>query len=391
MAKKIRINCKWRMTEGGWHLAVDWRANGASISEIARRLNVSRSCVRYNLVRPPPSSRHARQKSAACNSKKGHQPHRLSIAKRQSIVERLCRKTVNMKDRTDLTRRQFPSCASIARELYVQHKIGVSHSTVRRDLKALGAKARRRPRGPMRVEGDSKQRVAFARKHKSDDVGKLLFSDEKYFDVADHGAGYEWVFAGQKPKHRQVERFCPKVHVWGVVGVGVRRLVVFKTDRVASADYINECLKPNLAMLKGRGRIFVQDNAGVHNSRETRKFLCDNGVQCINDWPARSPDLNPIENLWAIVQRKVGDQGPKGVAELKAFVKQCWNDIPQAIVDSCAMSFSSKCQRCVANGGLTLVSRAVRGSGLHVKVATGQVELMLMHVESCTLDFSGKR
>ncbi len=51
-------------------------------------------------------------------------------------------------------------------------------------------------------------------------------------------------------------------------------------------------------------------------------------VVTVLDWPANSPDLNPIENLWGIVKRKMRDTRPNNADELKATVKETWASIP---------------------------------------------------------------
>uniref|UniRef100_A0A9J7XV86 SET domain-containing protein n=1 Tax=Cyprinus carpio carpio TaxID=630221 RepID=A0A9J7XV86_CYPCA len=70
-----------------------------------------------------------------------------------------------------------------------------------------------------------------------------------------------------------------------------------------------------------------QDLAPAHTAKSTKSWLNDHGVGVL-DWPANSPDLNPIENLWSIVKRKMRNKRPKHADELKATVKETWASIP---------------------------------------------------------------
>ncbi len=49
----------------------------------------------------------------------------------------------------------------------------------------------------------------------------------------------------------------------------------------------------------------------------------DHGIPVLN-WPANSPDLNPIENLWGIVKRKMRYARPNNAEELKATIRATW-------------------------------------------------------------------
>ncbi len=82
-------------------------------------------------------------------------------------------------------------------------------------------------------------------------------------------------------------------------------------------------------LFKDADFIFQQDLAPVHTAKSTKSWLNDHGVGVL-DWPANSPDLNPIENLWGIVKRKMRSKIPKNADKLKASVKKKknWASIP---------------------------------------------------------------
>ncbi len=63
-------------------------------------------------------------------------------------------------------------------------------------------------------------------------------------------------------------------------------------------------------LFKDADFIFQQDLAPAHTAKSTKSWLNDHGVGML-DLPANSPDLNPIENLWGIVKRKMRNKRPK--------------------------------------------------------------------------------
>nr|KAG5707102.1 hypothetical protein BaRGS_011813 [Batillaria attramentaria] len=74
------------------------------------------------------------------------------------------------------------------------------------------------------------------------------------------------------------------------------------------------------------------------------------------DWPARSPDLAPIENLWDILGRRVVDNHPHptDAAQLFQFLQQEWHAIPQQMLQNLVHSMRQRVVDCLAaNGGHT--------------------------------------
>ena len=74
--------------------------------------------------------------------------------------------------------------------------------------------------------------------------------------------------------------------------------------------------------------IFQQDNDPKHTSKKAQKWLDDNEVDRL-DWPAQSPDLNPIEHLWHHLKLKLSmyERKAKGIHELWERCDKEWNSI----------------------------------------------------------------
>ena len=73
-------------------------------------------------------------------------------------------------------------------------------------------------------------------------------------------------------------------------------------------------------------------------------------------WPAQSPDLNPIENLWAAVEVEIRKHNPQpsSVGELEKVVKDIWEAIPKKVYRDLVRSMPNRIQAVIAaNGGHT--------------------------------------
>ncbi len=172
----------------------------------------------------------------------------------------------------------------------------------------------------------------------------VLFSDEKKFNLdGPDGCQYYWRDLRKEPQYfsKRVQG-GGSVMVWAAFGYNGKTAIAFldgRQDAAAYQEVLQECLLPNGRRIGGRDWIFKQDNAPIHTARTTKEWFRQHGVRVL-DWPARSPDLNPIENLWGSLVRLVyaGGRQYDTVAELRLAIEATWDQIQlselQKLVDS---------------------------------------------------------
>ena len=114
------------------------------------------------------------------------------------------------------------------------------------------------------------------------------------------------------------------IMVWGCMmtqGVGHLALV---SGTLHSSGYIdlleNSMIPCTHGLCVSNDFIFQQDNARCHTSRESMAWFEENETDVMT-WPAQCPDLNPIENLWDELGRRIDGYTPRNKEELGENVK----------------------------------------------------------------------
>ena len=102
--------------------------------------------------------------------------------------------------------------------------------------------------------------------------------------------------------------------------------------------------------------IFMQDNAPCHMARSVSEVLTACGVEVL-PWPGNSPDLNPIENVWANIKLRIREgQELTNKAQHKESLRNIWENDPAliCIIEKCIKSMPERVAAVIAaNGGAT--------------------------------------
>ncbi len=159
---------------------------------------------------------------------------------------------------------------------------------------------------------------------------KVLFLNESKFCISFVNQGPRvWRKRGETQNPcclKSSVKFPQSVMIWAAMssaGVGPLCFLKSTVNAAIYQDILEHFMLPSADKLYGDADfIFQQDLAPAHTAKGTKSWFSDHDV-IVLDWPANSPDLNPIENIWGIVKRKMRDTR-HNADDLKAAIKATW-------------------------------------------------------------------
>lgn len=192
--------------------------------------------------------------------------------------------------------------------------VHLDSSTVRRRLLEGGRKARKPMKKQLLTTSMKKKRLFWASTYKGWSVEqwrKVVFSDESHFEVQGQRCQFVRRADGESitPKHiLQTVKHPEKKMFWGCFTYSGPGPLCPVTGMMNSSSYIQilgSKLVPELhkQFPDGTG-VFQQDLAPCHTSKLVQRFFKKERITCLQ-WPGNSPDINPIENLWAICKARL--------------------------------------------------------------------------------------
>lgn len=264
-------------------------------------------------------------------------------------------------------RNRTATAVSLRNQLQEVRDVNVSEWTVRRRLRAAGLSCRRMATGPPLQPRHRNARLTFARNHlawNAEDWSRVLFSDESRFCLTgSDGRRRVWRRPGERYAAVCIDERLPfgggSVMVWAGISSQARTELVFvRNGSLTAHRYITEILEdhavPFVVIMDEHG-IMMHDNARPHVARVVTEYLDEVGIRRF-DWPARSPDMNPIEHVWDELGRRIRRHtpSPRTAQELRELLLQEWNNIDQNVIRNLIESMPRRLQAVInARGGNT--------------------------------------
>lgn len=268
--------------------------------------------------------------------------------------------TLSKKDRLKIIEMGKQGTKS-AREIKIATQVNCSIRTIQLVLqKCPELVYTKKKKAPMLLERHIDARKAFAEHHLTNETpwSKIIFSDEKKFNLdGPDGFAYYWHDLEKDPQiHSKRQGGGGSVMVWAAISSFGKTDLLLTEGTINSHKYceiLSKALIPFLQKHPKKKFVFQQDNASIHKSKFTKSFISDNDIETL-EWPAKSPDMNPIENIWGILARKVYDNGRKQFTskkELEKAIFKNWKQIENKTCKKLIGTMNKCCVKLLSAGG----------------------------------------
>ena len=317
------------------------RQNGKSLRRIAEMFKVSKTAVAETIERFQGTGSHR-------DRKRSGRPRKTTKALDRIIVR-------------EMEKMQSSSADKVAEQLRHLEIADISPSLVRRRMVENNMHSLVKMQKPLLTEKHKKARIEFAKTfidRSQSFWDGILWSDETKISISgSDGKAYCWKRLGTNttPKHvKQTVKYPTSLMVWGCFsasGVGEICIIDGKMDSAKYQNILRNHLRPSALKLIGEDYVFQQDNDPKHTSKSTKAWFESNRIEVL-PWPSQSPDLNPIENLWAKLKKEIAAYHCRNRVDLEQAIKSCWNSISSAFCKKLVESMPRRLDQVILRKGL---------------------------------------
>ncbi|GFW38552.1 transposable element Tc3 transposase [Trichonephila clavipes] len=262
------------------------------------------------------------------------------------------------------------SVTNVAEEFGIAHSI---FSRLWRQFQTTGTHIRGfssgRPRGTtpaddryivLQARRNRRQTAGEIARHTTQATGRPISHESRFSLSSDSHRILIWRERGNRNHPSNIierDRYGGRgVLVWGGIMLRSRTdLHIFDAGSVNGTRYCNEILLPYVRLFRGAMGLqflFMDDNAPCHRTVAAEQLLESEDIEHM-DWPAQSPDLNPIEHVWDFLGRRLAARTlpPVTIRELRLALQDEWAAMPQQRIDTLIINMGRRRETCLAVRG----------------------------------------
>jgi transposase len=342
---------------------------------LAIRMLKNPVCISYvaEAVGVRPKTIRAWQRRAANGDSLDDKP---STGRPRKLGHKALRKAIKL-----LNCKETASLRTAAARLAASGEASVSHSTLARRLKAEGLVYRIYRKVPMMTALHRKKRVAWSLKNMKTNFFNICFSDSKMFSAhPSSGRDGHWQPSSCSSPSNPVPRWALTGHFYmGITPFGPTKLYlatggaqknkIYRDSHnklykgMCGQEYSKEILPGLLAdcasLFTARSNStswkFQQDGAVQHRTKEAISIATAAAPHGLLEWPACSPDLSIIENIWAYMAAQLKRKPPcTSLAMLREALEEIRATLTQEFLKPYFDSIPGRLLACIKAGGDTI-------------------------------------
>jgi len=141
---------------------------------------------------------------------------------------------------------------------------------------------------------------------------------------------------------------------WGCIswkGQGTLKLIKGRIKGSTYNTLLTEAIPETFEDLDIRSAWLLEDNATPHGTKDVINTKANLKLKKLLDYPANSPDLNPLESLWSYWKTKVKNREPSSLEELEVYAYEEWEKIPLDLIRNYIKSMPNRLSAIIANEG----------------------------------------